>query len=138
MPIKNVAIREYGENVRLFRVTEEIEVFDGHLALLVDHLLNHIKVLVAIAHAPGGPNLAKAIQKHPTLMNRKVDVRSPERILQADCIRLLDSLVELSHLTTDSENKRQVTFELEELRKTVPFLDYRYEDDPYPSDSERE
>jgi hypothetical protein len=138
MPIQSLSFQEYGENVTVFQVNEDIEVYDGHLALLVDHLLNHIKVLVAVAHAPGGENLAKAIQKHPVLRERGLDVRSPERILQADCIRLLDSLVELAHLAADSENSRQINFELEELRKAVPFLDYRYEDDPYPSDSERE
>jgi hypothetical protein len=51
---------------------------------------------------------------------------------------MLDSLVELSHLTVDSENMKQVVFELEEIRKAVPFLDYRYEDDTFPSDAERE
>lgn len=138
MPIRNLSTREYDSNVRIFKVMEEIEVYDGHLALLVDHLLNHIKVLVAIAHAPGGPNLAKAIQHHPTLKNRALEVRSPERILLADCIRILDSLIEIAHLSADSENLKQVTFELEELRKDVPFLDYRYEDDAFPSDAERE
>lgn len=138
MPIRNLSTRDYDSNVRIFKVMEEIEVYDGHLALLVDHLLNHIKVLVAIAHAPGGPNLAKAIQQHPLLKNRALEVRSPERILLADCIRILDSLIEIAHLAADSENLKQVTFELEELRKDVPFLDYRYEDDAFPSDAERE
>jgi hypothetical protein len=138
MPISNYSAQEYDKPIRIFKVTEEIEVYDGHLALLVDHLLNHIKVLVAIAHAPGGPNLVKAIEKHPLIKKTSLDVRSPERILLADCIRMLDSLVELSHLTVDSENIKQVVFELEEIRKAVPFLDYRYEDDTFPSDAERE
>jgi hypothetical protein len=53
-------------------------------------------------------------------------------------MRLLDSLVEISHLASYPETSRQAALELEELRKAVPFLDYRYDDDPYPSDAERE
>ncbi len=138
MPIRKFSPIETESTINIFQVYEDIEVYDGYLALLVDHLLNHIKVLVAIAHLPGGKNLKEALERHPQLKKDVKDARSPERILLADCIRLLDSLVEAAHLSAFPENSKLVARELEELQKAIPFLDYRYEDDPFPSDSERE
>lgn len=138
MPIRKFSPIELESTINIFQVNEDIEVFDGHLALLVDHLLNHIKVLVAILHLPGGKNLKEALERHPLLKKEATDIRSPQRILMADCIRLLDSLVEVAHLSSYPENSKLVARELEDLQKTIPFLDYRYEDDPFPSDSERE
>ncbi len=82
--------------------------------------------------------LMNALKRHPLLMEGANDARSPERILMADCIRLLDSLVELARISAYPENSKLAAKELEELQMTIPFLDYRYEDDPFPSDSERE
>jgi hypothetical protein len=65
-------------------------------------------------------------------------VRSPERILLADCIRLLDGLVEIGRLAAYPETSDQARRELEDLKASVPFLDYRYENDPFPSDRDRE
>ena len=61
-----------------------------------------------------------------------------ERILLADCIRLLDGLVEIAKLAAYPETVGQARLELEDLKVEVPFLDYRYENDPYPSDRDRE
>jgi hypothetical protein len=47
-------------------------------------------------------------------------------------------VVEIAHLTAYPETAAQAAAELEELRANIPFLDYRYEDDPFPSDAERE
>ncbi len=138
MPIRKFSPTPLETNINVFQIYEDIEVYDGHLALLVDHLLNHIKVLVAIAHLPGGKNLKEALQRHPLLMEGAQDVRSPERILMADCIRLLDSLVEMARISAYPENSKLAAQELEELQKAIPFLDYRYEDDPFPSDADRE
>ena len=138
MPIKSHLIEDENAELRIFHIEEALEVYDGSLALAIDHLLNHIKVLVSVAYLPSGENLKKVIQKHPLLRAGSNEKRSPERILLADCIRLLDSLVEISHLASYPETAHQAALELEELRKDVPFLDYRYDDDPYPSDAERE
>jgi hypothetical protein len=138
MPIKSQLLEEENRELRIFHIQEALEVYDGSLALAIDHLLNHIKVLVSVAYIPSGDNLKEVLQKHPLLRKGTQEKRSPERILLADCIRLLDSLVEISHLASYPETMHQAALELEELRKAVPFLDYRYEDDPYPSDSERE
>jgi hypothetical protein len=53
-------------------------------------------------------------------------------------MRLLDGLVEIARLAAYPETSEQARIELEELKASVPFLDYRYEDDPYPSDLDRE
>jgi len=138
MPIHSQILEDENRELRIFHIEETLEVYDGSLALAIDHLLNQIKVLVSVAYLPSGDNLKEVLQKHPLLRRGSQEKRSPERILLADCIRLLDSLVEISHLASYPETINQAAVELEELRKDVPFLDYRYEDDPYPSDSERE
>jgi hypothetical protein len=50
----------------------------------------------------------------------------------------LDGLVEIARLAAYPETIPQARKELEELKLAVPFLDYRYENDPYPSDRDRE
>jgi hypothetical protein len=50
----------------------------------------------------------------------------------------LDGLVEIGKLAAYPETADQARRELEDLKASVPFLDYRYENDPYPSDLDRE
>ena len=117
---------------------DTLEVYDGSLALAIDHVINHIKVLVSTVYLPEDKNLLQAYQKHPLLRKGSSEVRSPERILLADCIRLLDGLVEIARLAAYPETSDQARMELVFLKAAVPFLDYRYENDPYPSDRDRE
>lgn len=138
MPIHTHLIENDQGEARIFHIQENFEVYDGSLALVIDHLLNQIKVLVSSAYLPQGENLQHAFQKHPLLNKDAEEVRSPDRILLADCIRLLDSLVEIAHLVAYPETVGQAAHELEELQKSVPFLDYRYDNDPFPSDADRE
>ncbi|HSM23450.1 MAG TPA: hypothetical protein VK856_01140 [Anaerolineaceae bacterium] len=138
MPIEaSLHESEHGE-VNIFHVFDTLEVYDGSLALAIDHLINHIKVLVSSVYLPEDKNLVQAYQKHPLLRKGSAEVRSRERVLLADCIRLLDGLVEIASLAAYPETIPQARKELEELKSAVPFLDYRYENDPYPSDLDRE
>jgi hypothetical protein len=138
MPIKaSFQETEHGE-VNFFHVFDMLEVYDGSLALAIDHLLNHIKVLVSSVYLLEDQNLKIAFQKHPLLRKGSTEIRSRERVLLADCIRLLDGLVEIARLAAYPETSEQARIELEELKASVPFLDYRYENDPYPSDLDRE
>lgn len=138
MPIEaSLHETEHGE-VNIFHVFETLEVYDGSLALAIDHVINHIKVLVSTVYLPEDKKLLQAYQNHPLLRKGSSDVRSPERILLADCIRLLDGLVEIARLTAYPETSAQARLELEDLKTAVPFLDYRYENDPFPSDRDRE
>jgi hypothetical protein len=138
MPIESsLHESEHGE-VNIFHVFDTLEVYDGSLALAIDHIINHIKVLVSSVYLPEDKNLLQAYQNHPLLRKGSSEVRSRERILLADCIRLLDGLVEIARLAAYPETADQARKELEDLKASVPFLDYRYENDPYPSDRDRE
>lgn len=138
MPVKASLHENEQGDVDIFHVFDTIEVYDGSLALAIDHLLNHIKVLVSSVYLPDDKQLQIAYQRHPLLRKGSPEVRSRERILLADCIRLLDGLVEIARLASYPETSGQARQELEELKASVPFLDYRYENDPYPSDLDRE
>ena len=133
--------------VQVFHVQEAIEVYDGALALAIDHLLNHIKVLVSLAYLPETENLEKALRRHPVLKRMKRDPvqnaeqlggRTPDRVLLKECQHLLDCVVEISHLAAWPETVEQAQLELDLLQREVPFLDYRYDNDPFPSDQDRE
>jgi len=138
MPIESsLHESEHGE-VNIFHVFDTLEVYDGSLALAIDHIINHIKVLVSSVYLPEDKNLLQAYQNHPLLRKGSSEVRSRERVLMADCIRLLDGLVEIARLAAYPETADQARRELEDLKASVPFLDYRYENDPYPSDRDRE
>ena len=138
MPVEaNLHESDHGE-FNIFHVFDTLEVYDGSLALAIDHLLNHIKVLVSTIYLPDDKNLPVAYERHPLLRKGSSEVRSRERILLADCIRLLDGLVEIARLAAYPETSAQARIELEDLKASVPFLDYRYENDPYPSDRDRE
>lgn len=131
----------------VFHVQEAVEVYDGALALAVDHLLNHIKALVSVAYIPGSKDLEAALKRHPALrrMRREqsisldeLDGRSIDRMLLSECQRLLSGVVEIAHLAAWPESNSQAQDELEIMRQEVPFLDYRYDNDPFPSDKDHE
>jgi hypothetical protein len=139
-------------NLDVFHVQEAFEVYDGVLALAIDHLLNHVKVLISLAYLPGSEDLQRALKRHP-LLRRKlrqlkqdqdasdltdIDGRSVDRVVLAECQRLLDGVLEIAHLTAWPETTEQAQDELEILRREVPFLDYRYDNDPFPSDRDHE
>lgn len=150
MPITRIAAEGEQENeasLDVFHIHEAIEVYDGPLALAIDHLMNHIKALISLAYLPGSQDLEKALKRHPVLRRMKkdadfyspgIDGRSPDRILLAECQRLLDAVLEIAHLAAWPETADQARVELSALRKEVPFLDYRYDNDPFPSDAEHE
>lgn len=138
MPIHTHHSQEENHETRIFHIVENYEVYDGALALAVDHLLNHLKVLISTAYLPDGENLKRAKQRHPLLRKGSMEIRSHDRILLADCIRLLDAVVEIAHLAAYPETAAHAAKELEDLQKQIPFLDYRYDNDPYASDADRE
>jgi hypothetical protein len=131
----------------VFQVQEAVEVYDGALALAVDHLFNHIKALISISYLPGSQDLEQALARHPILRRMKKDQafpleanggRSADRILLSECQRLLEGLLYIAHLSAWPETSQQATQELVRLQKEIPFLDYRYDNDPFPSDKDHE
>jgi hypothetical protein len=143
-------------NLDVFHIQEAFEVYDGVLALAIDHLLNHLKVLITLAYLPGSDDLQQALKRHPVLRRKlrqdsgrrnkdneeaglpEIDGRSVDRVVLAECQRLLDGVMEIAHLTAWPETAGQAQVELELLRREVPFLDYRYDNDPFPSDRDHE
>jgi hypothetical protein len=128
-------------------VHEAVEVYDGGLALAIDHLMNHIKVLISLAYLPGTEDLEKALARHPLLRGvnkdperviKRLGGRTPDRVLLKECQHLLESVVEIAHLAAWPETVEQAQMELEILQSEVPFLDYRYDNDPFPSDKYHE
>jgi hypothetical protein len=151
MPITRISPgveMESDVSLDVFHVQEAIEVYDGTLALAVDHLLNHIKVLVSQAYLPGSSDLRQALNRHPQLKRavkkgrlqpvEGLNGRSVDRVLLAECQRLLDSVLEIARLSAWPETSQQAQAELTQLQRDVPFLDYRYDNDPFPSDKDRE
>jgi hypothetical protein len=159
MPITRISPEEDADNdiaLDVFQIQEAIEVYDGALALAVDHLLNHIKVMVSLAYLPASEDLDQALNRHPLLRRKlhqlkkdrqasgespnlpEIDGRSLDRVLLGECQRLLDGVREIAHLAAWPETAGQAEAELEQLRREVPFLDYRYDNDPFPSDRDHE
>lgn len=152
MPISRLPSEGESENeaevsLDVFHVQEAIEVYDGHLALAIDHLMNHIKTLISVAYLPESQDLEKALKRHPVLRRMRKDRsfparvsngKSPDRVLLAECQRLLDGVLEIAHLSAWPETAAQARVELEILQNEVPFLDYRYDNDPFPSDRNHE
>lgn len=154
MPIIRISSQDDPDSdvsLDVFHVQEAIEVYDGALALAIDHLLNHIKAMVSLAYLPGSKDLEQALRRHPVLRRQlrkmrenqdylipQVNGRTPDRVLLSECQRLLDSVLEIAHLAAWPETSNQARTELEDVRKKVPFLDYRYDNDPFPSDKDHE
>ena len=150
MPIKRISSStdpEQDYSIDVFHVQEAIEVYDGPLALAVDHLMNHIKTLISLSYLPETKDLQKALQRHPVLRRMSSDPvrnaerlggRTPDRLLLKECTYLLERVVEIAHLAAWPETNEEAQMELELLQREVPFLDYRYDNDPFPSDKDRE
>jgi hypothetical protein len=148
MPIQRIHSDDREPSVDVFQVQEAVEVYDGVLALAIDHLLNHIKVLVSVTYIPGTASLNKALERHPLLkaigsesddkVTGTVNGKTPDRVLLKECQHLLEGLVEIAHLAAWPETQEQAQLELDLLQREVPFLDYRYENDPFRSDKDHE
>jgi hypothetical protein len=150
MPIFRLTQQDDAEqepSVEVFHIQEAIEVYDSSLALAIDHLLNHIKVLVSLAYLPETADLEKALKRHPELRRLTRDSkwnleslggRTPDRLLFNECQILMERVVEIAHLAAWPETAEQAATELELLQQEVPFLDFRYDHDPFPSDGDHE
>ena len=126
----------------LFHVSESFEVWDGQTALVVDHLLNHIKVLNGLAEGPADQSIIDILSRRPHYqMNDQgyMEGASRERVAQIlikECLVLLRCLVRIAPIMEiDQADRSQV---LEKVKARVPFLDYRYVGDKSVSDARRE
>ena len=126
----------------LFRVSETFEVWDGHVALLLDHLLNHIKTLSGLADGPADQSVLAVLAQYPHYRTDRrgflegASRESVARTLIEECLALLKCLSMIAPITEIEEPKRGQL--LEAVRQRVPFLDYHYVDELSISDARRE
>ena len=126
----------------LFHVTDSFEVWDGQTALVIDHLLNHIKVLNGLAEGPADQSIIDILSRHPHYqMNSQGYIEEASResvaqILIKECLVLLRCLARIAPIMEiDQADRSQL---LEKVKARIPFLDYRYVGDKSISDARRE
>ena len=126
----------------LFHVSESFEVWDGQTALVIDHLLNHIKVLNGLAEGPADQSIIDSLSRHPHYqMNSQGYIEGASResvsqILIKECLVLLRCLATIAPIMEiDQADRSQL---LEKVKTRIPFLDYRYIGDKSTSDARRE
>jgi hypothetical protein len=126
----------------LFHVSESFEVWDGQTALVIDHLLNHIKVLNGLAEGPADQSIIDILSRHPHYqMNGQgyMEGASRESVAQTlikECLVLLRCLARIAPIMEiDQADRSRV---LEQVKARIPFLDYRYVGDKSISDARRE
>ena len=126
----------------LFHVSESFEVWDGQTALVIDHLLNHIKVLNGLAEGPADQSIIDILSRHPHYqMNGQgymegANRESVAQTLIKECLVLLRCLARIAPIMEiDQADRSRV---LEQVKARIPFLDYRYVGDKSISDARRE
>jgi hypothetical protein len=143
MPIQRDFLNGDGTTPILFEVTESFEIWDGHVALTLDHLLNHIKALIGLAEGPVDQSVAEVLSRYPHYqMDRSgyfLDGASRESVAQTllkECLILLKCLTRIAPIMEIDQPDRTRVFEA--VRARVPFLDYHYVGDASVSDARRE
>ncbi len=142
MSIERDFLNGIGDFPILFNVSETFQVWDGQVALIVDHLLNHIKVLNDLAEGPVNETVIKVLAQHPHYkLDSKKYLSKATRNAVADtliseCMLLLKCLSQIAPIM-DVDAWEQ-TERLETVREQVPFLDYRYLNEISISDAWRE
>ena len=126
----------------LFHVSESFEVWDGQTALVIDHLLNHLKVLNGLAEGPADQSIIDILSRHPHYqMNGQGYLEGASResvaqILIKECLVLLRCLAKVAPIMEIDQADRSRL--LEKVKTRIPFLDYRYVGDKSVSDARRE
>lgn len=142
MPIERDFLNGTGDLPILFHVTETFQVWDGQTALVIDHLLNHIKALNTLSEGPVDPSVIDALAKHPHYnIGPERYLATAEReaaaqILIKECALLLNCLSKIAPIMDiDAYEQNEL---LDAVLAQVPFLDYQYINDTSKSDARRE
>ena len=113
-----------------FDITESFEVYDGQVAIVLDHLLNHIKVLKDFAEGPVAQSVVATLSKYPhyriNTHGDYLDGATHESVLKVildECVVLLECLSKIASMLDLDEQQRNSLLEVAQTR--VPFLDYR-------------
>ena len=121
MPIKRYSMLDGRPSH--FHITEKFEVYDNASALAIDHLLNHLKLL--LDHG-GTQDLIEHMAKHPNYAQENFDENLTD-ILFRECVVLLNFVVKILDAKPVTQN-----ILLEEMKAKVPFFNYRYPRETYP------
>ena len=138
MPIERVADDE--ARILCFHVSEKIEVYCGTDALILDHLLNHIRLLCSVAGGVVTRPDAEFLSQYPHYgvgKDRYERGGSPEKlgsIVLNECEVLLPYLHQIVAEKSDDGKARLY----EEAQSKVRFLNYRQSNEPFPSDEEHD
>lgn len=113
-----------------FDVTDSFEVYYGQVAIVLDHLLNHIKVLKDFAEGPVAQSVVNTLSKYPHYrINTHGDYQdgatreSVLKVIIDECVVLLECLSKIASILDLDEQQRNSLLEVAQTR--VPFLDYR-------------
>ena len=142
MPIERDFLNGSGDLPILFHVTETFQVWDGQVALVIDHLLNHIKVLNGLAEGPVDQTVLDILSQYPQYdlgSKRHLTKATREAIAQTlikECVILLGCLARIAPIMDIEAQQRNEL--LETVLTQVPFLDYHYIGDTSVSDAQRE
>lgn len=142
MTIKRDFLNGDGTLPILFHVSESFEVWDGQVAVVIDHLLNHIKVLSGVAEGPADQSIIDLLSQYPHYQvssqdyGEGVNREMVARTLIQECVILLRCLSKIAPIMEVDQATRSRL--LEKVKTRVPFLDYHYVGDKSVSDARRE
>jgi hypothetical protein len=142
MSIQRDFLNGSGDLPILFHVSETFQAWDGQVALVLDHLLNHIKALNSLAEGPVDQNVIDVLSQHPHYQlgtQRYLSQATREnaaKTLIEECVVLLKCLVKIAPIV--DIDARQRNEHLDTTLANIPFLDYHYIGDTSTSDARRE
>lgn len=159
MPITEFSMGERPEQ-SYFHVGDEVEIYNRSLAHALNHIYNHLKILMEIAGSNVSVFPIQALtENHPVLrplaqwvlenqersaegkFDSNTDLMLQEqitRVLQAELIELIVQTVHLAKIVdlgkfSKSDEIEADVHRLETLIASIPFVDYHYQNEPPPS-----
>lgn len=135
-----VRVPDGAGRILCFHVSEEIEVYDGTDALVLDHLLNHVRLLCSVAGGVVTRADAEFLSRYPHYgvgKDRYERGGSPERvgsIVLSECEILLQYLRQI--VAAEGDDRRKELYK--EVQSKVRFLNYGQSNDPFPPDEEHD
>ncbi len=126
MPIETIAYTD--NDPTAFHVTERFEVYDGPTAIALDHLLNHLKIVLSSLDG----RYEEAVRQSGRYAAYFEDFSAVGPLMFEDCFRLLKQVYAINR----SKSHEERVALLDEIRSTIPFLDYQYPGQPLDADSD--
>jgi hypothetical protein len=138
MAIERIYANEDLDNI-LFHVSEEVEVYDGQIAIILNHLFNHLKMLSAAGISFGTKDLGEYIAPHASHYGlssewqfKSGELKKLAEMISAECALLVNYYRQLLSLESETrpENSALILAKMDEIvseaQSRIPFLDYHY------------